>query len=138
MHGGFCLRIRFQKGYFCHLSNEYLQITFEGVYIMENILRKSAFYGFLLGLGYAILFTKYKEVTDLGEGVSQTTYFPVMDYVVTILRYGVWGAVVALLGAWLIGKRTIVNEEAAVKTYYLELFLGVFVFCLIIGTLFNL
>jgi hypothetical protein len=105
---------------------------------MENILRKSAFYGFLLGLGYAILFTKYKEVTDLGEGVSQTTYFPVMDYVVTILRYGVWGAVVALLGAWFIGKRTIVNEEAAVKTYYLEVFLGIFVFCLIIGTLFSL
>ncbi|MFC6038881.1 hypothetical protein ACFPYN_05360 [Paenisporosarcina macmurdoensis] len=46
---------------------------------MENLLRKSAFYGFLLGLGYAILFTKYKEVTDLGEGVSETMYFPVMD-----------------------------------------------------------
>jgi Na+(H+)/acetate symporter ActP len=104
---------------------------------MEKILRKSAFYGFLLGLGYAILFTKYKEVIDLGEGVSETTYFPVMDYVVTILRYGVWGAVVALLGAWLIGKRTKENEEA-VKTYYLEVFLGIFVFCLIIGTLFSL
>ena len=104
---------------------------------MENILRKSAFYGFLLGLGYAILFTKYKEVTELGEGVSQTTYLPVMDYVVPILKYGVWGAVVALLGAWFIGKRTIVNEEA-VKTYYLEVFLGIFVLCLIVGTLFSL
>ncbi|HSO58347.1 MAG TPA: hypothetical protein VLQ66_08930 [Paenisporosarcina sp.] len=104
---------------------------------MENILRKSAFYGFLLGLGYAILFTKYKEVTDLGEGVSETTYLPVMDYVVTILKYGVWGAVVALLGAWLIGKRTKENEEA-VKTYYLEVFLGIFVCCIIFGTLFSL
>ena len=105
---------------------------------MENILRKSAFYGFLLGLGYAILFTRYKEVTELGEGVSQTTYLPVMDYIITILRYGVWGAVVALLGVLLIGKRTKENEEAAVKTYYLEVFLGVFVCCLIIGTLFSL
>lgn len=104
---------------------------------MENLLRKSAFYGFLLGLGYAILFTKYKEVTDLGEGVSETMYFPVMDYVVSILRYGVWGAVVALLGAWFIGKRTIVHEEA-VKTYYLEAFLGIFVLCLLVGTLFSL
>jgi hypothetical protein len=104
---------------------------------MEHILRKSAFYGFLLGLGYAILFTKYKEVTELGESVSQTTYLPVMDYVVTILKYGVWGAVVALLGAWFIGKRTIVNEEA-VKTLYLEVFLGIFVLCLIVGTLFSL
>jgi hypothetical protein len=105
---------------------------------MENLLRKSAFYGFLLGLGYAILFTKYKEVIDLGESVSQTTYFPVMDYVVTTLKYGVWGAVIALLGAWFIGKSTKENEEEAVKTLYLEVFLGIFVLCLIVGTLFSL
>ena len=104
---------------------------------MENLLRKSAFYGFLVGIGYAILFTKYKETTDLLEGLSETTYVPVMEYVITVLQYGVGGAVVVLLGSWLIGKRTKVNQDT-VKTYYLEVFLGIFVFCLIMGTLFSL
>ncbi len=104
---------------------------------MENLLRKSAFYGFLVGIGYAILFTKYKETTDFGEGLSGTAYLPVMEYVITVLRYGVIGAVVALLGSWLICKRTKGNEEV-VKTYYLEVFLGIFVLCLIVGTLFSL
>ena len=61
---------------------------------MEKYIRKFAIYGFFVGLSVAIFFVKYKEVTNLDPHTTMTTYVPVFDYVVTVLRVSVGGAVI--------------------------------------------
>lgn len=91
---------------------------------MESRLRKSSLYGLLFGLAIAILFVNYKEVTEIDPGITETTYKPVIEYVVTILRYGIVGMFLGLFVGWWDYKRKHKNEQE--KTYYLPFFFVVF------------
>jgi len=59
---------------------------------MERLLRKGALYGFLIGLGVAILFVSNKETENLGNGVTSISNLPLIDYIILLLRYGVVGS----------------------------------------------
>ena len=71
---------------------------------MEKSIKKWAIYGFLISLALAVLFVKYKVNTPFDGGYS-TVYVPVYDYIVSILRYSVLGAIVGVFVGWIIGKR---------------------------------
>ena len=75
-----------------------------GLNFMENLLRKSALYGFFIGLGLAIFLVNYKEVTNLGDGVTETSYRPVVEYIVNVLRFGVISSLLGLLTGLFIYK----------------------------------
>ncbi|MER1999549.1 MAG: hypothetical protein ABS882_07225 [Lysinibacillus sp.] len=74
---------------------------------MEKILRKSAIYGFFIGIGLGIFLVNYKEVTNLGDGITETTYLPIVDYIVNVLRFGVISALLGLLAGWYLYKNKI-------------------------------
>lgn len=73
--------------------------------LVEKLIRKSAIYGFFIGIGIAILFVKYKVVNNLGVGVTETSYVPVVDYIVTVLRFGVVASFLGSLCVWSIYKK---------------------------------
>ncbi|WP_018393251.1 hypothetical protein [Bacillus sp. 37MA] len=72
---------------------------------MENLLRKSVVYSFFIGIGIAILAVNYKEVINLGEGVTQTSYLPVAEYIITVLRCGVVASILGLIWGLLLYNR---------------------------------
>lgn len=96
-------------------------------------LKNSAIYGFLSGIGLAILFVNTEVTTELGDAMTQTVTVPVFEYIVTVLRYGVVGAVVGLLYSKFFGKEVAEEKKEKGKTYYLEMFVGVFVLCIVLG-----
>ncbi|MGM9922708.1 MAG: hypothetical protein ACI35R_00485 [Bacillus sp. (in: firmicutes)] len=63
---------------------------------MEKLLRKSAIYGFFVGIGAGILLVKYRQVEHFNGGYS-TSYVPIADYIIPVLRWGVVAAVIGLL-----------------------------------------
>lgn len=71
---------------------------------MEHLLRKSAIYGFFIGIGLAIFFVNYKEVTNLGNGLTETSYLPVIEYIVNVLRFGFLSSLLGLLTGWYLYK----------------------------------
>ncbi|UOQ84386.1 hypothetical protein [Gracilibacillus salinarum] len=101
---------------------------------MESKLKKSGFYGFLLGVALAILFVDYKEVTQVHNGASITTYKPVVEYVISILRLGVIGAFIGLFTGWQRYER---KTEKTQGSHYLLVFFSVFIVSIIFMTIFN-
>ncbi|WP_198520873.1 hypothetical protein [Alteribacter populi] len=101
---------------------------------MERNLQKSAIYGFLLTLGLAILFVDYKETYSNGSSVV-TTYVPVYDYVISLLRYSVVGSFIGLVVGWWHQKSKVKKEG---KSYYLEVFVAVFVLAIAASLLFSM
>ena len=71
---------------------------------MEKYIRQFAIYGFFLGLSLAIFFVKYKEVTNLDPHTTMTSYVPVFDYVVTVLRVSVGGAIIGGIVGLFVGN----------------------------------
>ncbi|MFJ8260653.1 hypothetical protein ACIQ4I_01680 [Rummeliibacillus sp. NPDC094406] len=69
---------------------------------MEKLLKKSALYGFVIGLGIAIIFVNYKEIRDLGNGGIEIAYLPLSEYIISVLRYGVIASFVGVLCGWII------------------------------------
>ena len=55
-------------------------------------------------MGLAIFLVDYKEVTNLGDGVTETSYLPVVDYIVKVLRFSVISSLLGLLSGWFIYK----------------------------------
>lgn len=103
---------------------------------MESRLRKSSMYGFLFGLAISILFVNYKDVTHVGHGVYQTTYKPVIEYIVSILRFGIIGMFLGLFIGWR-GGYQIKHKTQQGKTYYLPFFFTVFLVSIILMVVFN-
>ena len=91
---------------------------------MEGLLKKSGIYGLLLGLALSILFVDYKDVTQVGNGSYVTTYKPLIEYIVTILRVSIIGMFLGLFMGWIGYKRNEKTQE--VKAYYLPIFFTVF------------
>lgn len=71
---------------------------------MEKSVRKGAIYGFFISLALAILFVKYKIKTPFPGGYS-SEYVPVYDYVISLLRYSVVGALAGGVVGWIIGSK---------------------------------
>ncbi len=102
---------------------------------MESRLRKSSIYGLLFALAISILFVDYKDVTEVDDGVYQTTYKPVIEYIVSILRYGIIGMFLGLFIGWKGYERKHKTQQE--KTYYLPFFFGVFLVSIILMVVFN-
>jgi len=100
---------------------------------MESLLRKSGFYGLIFGLAISILFVNYKDVSPI-DGGQITTYKPVFDYIITILRIGIIGMFLGLFIGW---KSYESKHKAQLKSYYLTVFFAVFVIYIIIMMVFN-
>ena len=97
---------------------------------MEKNIKKGAIYWFFIILAIAILFLDYKENTHFNGGYT-TQYVPIYDYIVTIIRYSILGAFAGKFVGWRLGKgRDKVNKS---KTYYAEVFFGVFFIAMFIG-----
>jgi hypothetical protein len=102
---------------------------------METRLRKSGIYGLLFGLAFSILFVDYKDVTPMSNGGSVTTYKPVLEYIVSILRFGIIGMFIGMLIGWKYfeGK----NKTKKRKSYYSEFFIAVLLIATILLFVFN-
>ena len=97
---------------------------------MEGRLRKSGIYGFLLGLALSIMLVDYKEVTQVGNDSYVTTYKPLIEYIVTILRFSIIGMFLGIFIGWK-------SYESQEKTYYLPFFFTVFLISCILMYVFN-
>ena len=102
---------------------------------MESRLRNSSIYGLLFGLAISILFVNYKDVTQVGNGVFQTTYKPVIEYIVPILRFGIIGMFLGLFIGWKSYERQQKNQQE--KSYYLPFFYIVFLVSIILMLVFK-
>jgi len=102
---------------------------------MESRLIKSSIYGLLFGLAISILFVNYKDVTQVGNGVYQTTYKPVIEYIVSILRFGIIGMFLGLFIGWKVYERKQKSQQE--KSYYLPFFFVVFLVSIILMVVFN-
>ncbi len=98
---------------------------------MEQSIKKWAIYGFFISLALAILFVDYKVITPFDGGYT-TQYVPVYDYIVSIIRYSVLGAFAGIFIGWRFAKRQEDRGNKS-KTYYAEVFLGVFFLSIFIG-----
>ena len=106
---------------------------------MEIRLRKLGFYGFVLGMGIAILFVNYKEVTSIND-FAVTTTMPIFEYIVTILRFSFLGMFLGIFIGWYSYEKKHEKEEGKVerkKTYYIPFFIGCFLFSCIFIYVFN-
>ena len=83
---------------------------------MEKYIRKFAIYGFFVGLGLAIFFVKYKEVTNLDPHTTMTSYVPVFDYVVTVLRVSAGGAIIGGIVGLFAGNKPKKEQEVIENT----------------------
>ena len=102
---------------------------------MESRLIKSSIYGLLFGLAISILFVNYKDVTQVGNGVYQTTYKPVIEYIVSILRFGIIGMFLGLFIGWKVYERKQKSQQE--KSYYLPFFFVVFLVSIILMVVFK-
>ncbi|UOQ83977.1 hypothetical protein [Gracilibacillus salinarum] len=102
---------------------------------MENILRKSSFYGLLFGLAIAILVISYKDV-QVNNGVRHITYMPVFEYIIQILRVGIIGMFLGLFIGWK-GYEKKYKSQQERRTYYLPFFFIVFIISTILMAIFN-
>ncbi|MEK4759842.1 hypothetical protein MHH85_06230 [Viridibacillus sp. FSL E2-0187] len=75
---------------------------------MEKSIQKWSVYGFFISLGLSVLFVDYK-VNFHFDGGYTTEYVPVYDYIVTILRYSVIGALVGMFVGWALTNNKVVT-----------------------------
>ncbi|WP_050615115.1 hypothetical protein [Bacillus testis] len=101
---------------------------------MEKLFQKGIIYGFLSGLGFGILFVKYKTVTHPTADVIVTDYLPISEYIISILQYGVIGSILGVLCCiFLKTKRGKANTDHKPRTYYIEVFFIVLVVSILVG-----
>jgi hypothetical protein len=86
-------------------------------------------------LAISILFVNYKDVAEVGNGVYQTTYRPVFEYIVWILRLGILGMFLGLFIGWKDYEKKHKTKQG--KTYYLLVFFVVFLVSSILMFIFN-
>ena len=102
---------------------------------MEGRLRKSGIYGFLLGLALSIMFVDYKDVTHIGDNGYVTTYKPLIEYIVTILRVSIIGMFLGIFIGWKDYEKKHKTQQE--KTYYFPFFFTVFLISSILMYVFN-
>ncbi|KWU67607.1 hypothetical protein [Priestia megaterium] len=63
---------------------------------MLKFIEKGFFYGLILGVSLSFFVIPYKEVQSMGDGVTETTYLNLTDFIIHLIRFSV---VIAVLGA---------------------------------------
>ncbi|WP_235593540.1 hypothetical protein [Priestia megaterium] len=61
-----------------------------------KFIEKGFFYGLILGVSLSFFVIPYKEVQSMGDGVTETTYLNLTDFIIHLIRFSV---VIAVLGA---------------------------------------
>lgn len=102
---------------------------------MESRLRKSSIYGLVLGLALSIMFVDYKYIEEVGNGNYVTTYKPLTEYIVTILRFSFIGMFLGVFIGWKVYENK--HKTQQIKTYYLPFFFIVFLVSIILMFIFN-
>lgn len=102
---------------------------------MEKAIRKTGIYGLVFGLAIAILLVDYKDVSRLGHNSTVTTYTPIFEYIVSILRFGIIGMFGGLLFGWKSYERK--NKSEKRRSYYIEFFIAVFLLAFVLMFAFN-
>lgn len=97
---------------------------------MNKRIRNGALYGFIVACAIGLLMANYTSKTYDGD-FTIITYLPVRDYVIAVLRYGAVGTLIGMFIGWRKSKA----EFKGPKTYYGEVFLGVFFLSLGMATL---
>ena len=100
---------------------------------MEKTLKKWAVYGFVFGMAASILFVNYENRTNFDGGYT-TTYKPIFEYIISILRFSVIGMFLGLFIGWKINER---KSEKQVKTYYFAFFFIIFCIAIILRLIFS-
>ncbi|MDP9580314.1 hypothetical protein [Priestia megaterium] len=73
---------------------------------MVTFIEKGFLYGFILGLSLGFFIVPYKEVSPMGEGVTETTYLNLVDFIIPLMRVGVITAVIGgLVGFFFYRKK---------------------------------
>jgi hypothetical protein len=86
-------------------------------------------------MAIAIIFVDYKDVTRVSHGGYVTTYKPVFEYIITILRFGIIGMFIGLFIGWKgYNKNQKTQQE---KSYYLTFFFFIFIVSIILMVVFN-
>lgn len=101
---------------------------------MEGRLRKAGIYGLLLGLALSIMFVDYKDVTQVNSSYV-TTYKPLIEYIVTILRISIIGMFLGIFIGWKGYERKEKTQQE--KSYYLPVFFTVFLISCILMYVFQ-
>ncbi|MDL4839880.1 hypothetical protein [Aquibacillus rhizosphaerae] len=85
----------------------------------------------LASLAIAILFVDYKDVARISNSGYVTTYTPIYENIVSILRIGIMGMFIGLFIGWK-NYRKKNNKTEQKKSYYIEFFIAVFIIALIL------
>ncbi|REB11579.1 hypothetical protein DVB69_00080 [Sporosarcina sp. BI001-red] len=88
---------------------------------MNKRIRNGALFGLIISIALGLLLANYTATTYEGD-LTIIHYLPVYDYVVAVLRFGAIGTLIGMFIAWRKNKA----EDEGPKTYYGEVFLGVF------------
>ncbi|MFB6468893.1 hypothetical protein ACE38V_19245 [Cytobacillus sp. Hz8] len=102
---------------------------------MESRLIKAGIYGLLFGLAISILFVDYKEVTQVSNSEYVTTYKPIIEYIVSILRFGIIGMFFGIFIGWKGYEKKHKSQQE--KSYYFPFFFAVFLVSMILMVVFN-
>lgn len=81
----------------------------------------------------SILFVNYEERAYFSGGYT-TTYKPVFDYIISILRFSIIGLFLGLFIGWKASER---KSEKQVKAYYFEFFFIIFCIAIILSLIFR-
>ena len=75
---------------------------------MLKFIEKGFFYGLILGVSLSFFVIPYKEVQSMGDGVTETTYLNLTDFIIHLIRFSVVIAVVgAVIGFFLYRKKSL-------------------------------
>ena len=73
-----------------------------------KFIEKGFFYGLILGGSMGFFVIPYKEVESVGDGVTETTYLNLIDYIIHLIRFSIVIAVLgALVGFFLYRKKSL-------------------------------
>ncbi|KJL05483.1 MULTISPECIES: hypothetical protein [Priestia] len=75
---------------------------------MLKFIEKGFVYGLILGGSLGFFVIPYKEVESVGDGVTETTYLNLIDYIIHLIRFSIVIAVLgALVGFFLYRKKSL-------------------------------
>jgi hypothetical protein len=73
---------------------------------LVTFIEKGFLYGVILGLSLGFFIVPYKEVSPMGEGVTETTYLNLVDFIIPLIRVGVITAIIGgLVGFFFYRKK---------------------------------
>lgn len=94
---------------------------------MEQRIFKNGIYGFIVGLLIAVIIFKDYKV-DYFPGGSSTTYEPLREYVLKLIRFSAIVSIITMLLTWIMSSIKLTKEKTSigelVKGYVLSTVIG--------------